>query len=255
MALTDGTATKRVRRIFSQNDLGVFAALSGDHNPLHTDPLAARRLLFGSTVCHGIRLVLGAIDLVAQRVDGPFRLARLNVVFRRPVAVDQPVTMNVTDFAAGAATLEASTDKGTCATIALEWVSTMGDADAVPSPSAEPGTCRERSFAEASQAEGSIDLCVDPILLAQVAPTAALRVYFPSTVFLDEPVPSSVEYAAAEAAGEAVTLPLAMDLGIVPIGRRLPPLATDQTCLLPRRPGRHRDGLGAGLISEVGRST
>jgi len=30
-----------------------FAELSGDYNPLHVDPLYARRLQFGNTVIHG----------------------------------------------------------------------------------------------------------------------------------------------------------------------------------------------------------
>jgi NAD(P)-dependent dehydrogenase (short-subunit alcohol dehydrogenase family) len=44
-----------------------FAQLSGDYNPLHVDPIAARRLRFGSTVTHGIHLFLRALDELAGR--------------------------------------------------------------------------------------------------------------------------------------------------------------------------------------------
>ncbi len=35
-----------------------FAELSGDHNPLHVDPIAAPRTQFVGTVVHGIHAVL-----------------------------------------------------------------------------------------------------------------------------------------------------------------------------------------------------
>jgi len=53
-----------------------FAALSGDHNPIHIDALAARRTQAGAPVVHGMHLVMWALDalaaggLVSQQLRG-----------------------------------------------------------------------------------------------------------------------------------------------------------------------------------------
>ena len=59
-----------------------FACLSGDFNPLHVDPVAARRLQFGGTVCHGVHLVLKALDLAvtAQYLE-PAEIETMSAVF------------------------------------------------------------------------------------------------------------------------------------------------------------------------------
>ncbi|MDZ7782386.1 MAG: MaoC/PaaZ C-terminal domain-containing protein [Halioglobus sp.] len=43
-----------------------FARLSGDFNPLHLDPIAARRTQFGRTLIHGVCGTLRALDLLLE---------------------------------------------------------------------------------------------------------------------------------------------------------------------------------------------
>ena len=74
-------------RAFSLDDQHAFAAMSGDRNPLHIDPLAARRSAFGRPVVHGIHLVLWALER-----DEPGPLEHLSVLFRAPVCVGDAVT-------------------------------------------------------------------------------------------------------------------------------------------------------------------
>lgn len=75
-----------------------FARLSGDFNPLHVDPIAARRLQFGGTVCHGVHLVLQALDIaVAQARLDPARILGLHVVFQAPATTGQRVDLTLTD--------------------------------------------------------------------------------------------------------------------------------------------------------------
>jgi len=51
-----------LNRAFSLEDQLAFAALSGDFNPIHVDPLLARRLLFGAPVVHGVHLLLWGLE-------------------------------------------------------------------------------------------------------------------------------------------------------------------------------------------------
>lgn len=46
-------------RIFTEHDQVLFSRLSGDANPIHMDPLIARRLMFGQRIVHGIHLNYG----------------------------------------------------------------------------------------------------------------------------------------------------------------------------------------------------
>jgi NAD(P)-dependent dehydrogenase (short-subunit alcohol dehydrogenase family) len=48
------------------DDQRAFAALSGDHNPMHVDSIAARRTQAGAPVVHGIRALLWALDELAR---------------------------------------------------------------------------------------------------------------------------------------------------------------------------------------------
>ena len=71
------------RGSFTDDEVREFADLSGDHNPIHVDGVAARRLLFGRPVVHGMAGVLTALDAYAAHGgDAP---GRLQVAFRRPM--------------------------------------------------------------------------------------------------------------------------------------------------------------------------
>jgi NAD(P)-dependent dehydrogenase (short-subunit alcohol dehydrogenase family) len=77
-------------RRFTMVDQAAFAALSGDWNPLHLDPVVARRSLLGGAAVHGIHLLLWALDeAAAQR--GLRGFSRLRVHFDRGVMVGDTV--------------------------------------------------------------------------------------------------------------------------------------------------------------------
>ena len=75
----------------SQAQVLEFARLSGDQNPLHVDPIVARRTSFGRPVVHGVVLVLRALEISlsgqAHRID------RLRVRFLAPICVGDRFTI------------------------------------------------------------------------------------------------------------------------------------------------------------------
>ena len=83
-------------RTFTPADVEAFAAASGDWNPAHVDPLAARRLIAGGPIVHGMHALPGmeltgadperpSSEVIAEYFDRYERAFDLRV--RRPVDV------------------------------------------------------------------------------------------------------------------------------------------------------------------------
>ena len=70
-------------RVFVAADQARFAAASGDVNPMHVDPVFARRTQAGAPVVHGMHAVLWALDALfaAGRIGGP--IASLSAAFHK----------------------------------------------------------------------------------------------------------------------------------------------------------------------------
>ncbi|NWF74647.1 MAG: SDR family NAD(P)-dependent oxidoreductase [Nitrospirae bacterium] len=78
-------------RTFTWQDQIAFADFSGDHNPWHIDPVAARRFIFGAPVVHGIHSLLWALDMWLRRHLSPVCLRSIKVSFLKPVMLNEPV--------------------------------------------------------------------------------------------------------------------------------------------------------------------
>jgi acyl dehydratase len=70
-----------------------FVAVSGDRNPIHVDPLAARRLPFGRIAVHGMHLVLDALERITELTHQAPR--RVKATFRHPVGIDDPLITTI----------------------------------------------------------------------------------------------------------------------------------------------------------------
>lgn len=118
------TAPDAVQFTLGEQESGAFARLSGDFNPLHVDAVAARRLQFGGTVCHGVHLALKALDLAlaADPSLDPARIDSIGTVFVSSVRTGTEVTVAlVLDHPAQRARLVASADGRAVFTAKLQF--------------------------------------------------------------------------------------------------------------------------------------
>lgn len=82
--------TCAIERSLTQADLDAFAALSGDDNPLHVDPVFAAQSRFGRTIAHGV-LVMTVLRGVADRLLPGWRLIAHQTRFQAPTFTDDPM--------------------------------------------------------------------------------------------------------------------------------------------------------------------
>lgn len=106
-------------RIFDHRQQVEFGRLSGDMNPLHIDPIDARRSVAGGQTVHGIHLLLWAIDAWSHRREEPFAIARIDVLFLRPALVGEHLEAHVVDDTPDGAQLEVCSGAGPAAVIGL----------------------------------------------------------------------------------------------------------------------------------------
>ncbi|HEV8199901.1 MAG TPA: SDR family NAD(P)-dependent oxidoreductase [Candidatus Polarisedimenticolia bacterium] len=92
-----------VRKTFNFEDQRRFAALSGDRNPIHLDPIAARRTQAGAPVVHGMHLLLWALDSFAPAATQPVR--RIRARFNKFVYVGETATLVLPETRSDAAKL------------------------------------------------------------------------------------------------------------------------------------------------------
>lgn len=113
-------------RVFSLSHQQQFGNASQDHNPLHLDPLYARRLLFGRAVVHGMHLVLWTLDEWVRKHDKSVHLTAMSADFRSPVKLDQEVMLKTLHDADGKVKILLTTAAGKAAVIGWEWQSRDG---------------------------------------------------------------------------------------------------------------------------------
>ena len=82
-------------RSFNSDDQALFARLSGDYNPIHMDPLVARRTQAGALVVHGIHAVLWTLDKLVQSGAVTGRFASLKVQFTKFIYVGSTVHLKL----------------------------------------------------------------------------------------------------------------------------------------------------------------
>lgn len=84
-------------RIVGEADIIAFAAVTGDHNPVHLDPAYAATTSFGERIAHGM-LSAGYISaVIGTQLPGPGAIYLSQTLrFKRPVKIGDEVTARAT---------------------------------------------------------------------------------------------------------------------------------------------------------------
>ena len=109
---------KNLHRKFTEKDQTDFARLSGDDNPVHCDPVFARRTVFGEPIVHGMHVALWAIEtfLLTQSEFNPRFVA---ATFVLPVRLNHEVVLSVVSERADCADFELKCDGETVVEVSL----------------------------------------------------------------------------------------------------------------------------------------
>ena len=147
------------QRVFTYDDQLAFAKLSGDYNPLHLDPVLARRLLFGRQVVHGLHALLWSLDYHLMSRTQPLELRTVKANFQAGIGVGQTVRCLVSLQDEYRVAIQLETDRTSAAWIEITWSPLRHHRTGpLPKMSPEPEKCRERSLEEVAAASGNVAL-------------------------------------------------------------------------------------------------
>jgi len=76
-------------RVFTKSDLDMFVRHSGDYNPLHTNPVMARRLIFGKQIVHGVHLLFWGLNCLLENISECIVLRKLHAKFFKPAGLKE----------------------------------------------------------------------------------------------------------------------------------------------------------------------
>ncbi|HWE93723.1 MAG TPA: MaoC/PaaZ C-terminal domain-containing protein [Tepidisphaeraceae bacterium] len=148
-------------RAFTHDEQLAFARLSGDFNPIHLDPILARRLMFGRTILHGLHLVLWAVDLWLGERTSPVRLKSIRVDFRRPASAGQLLECNYLVNVGGHAKIELTTDGLSVLTVELHMAQGNAEGIKIPEFIPHPMEAKEAPVEDLRQCSGRLPLWLD----------------------------------------------------------------------------------------------
>lgn len=82
--------------VITENDIELFAQVSGDRNPLHMDDEFAKQTPFGQRIAHGALTASYISGILGNNLPGPGSIfTGLSMRFRRPVFIGSEVLVRV----------------------------------------------------------------------------------------------------------------------------------------------------------------
>lgn len=162
---------------FDMADQEAFARLSGDSNPIHLDPMAARRTMFGRVVVHGVHAVLRALDTWMEGAPDGGGLRSLRAGFPHAIGLAEPVEYLLDASTATEAEIRLTVrDADVVVLKATRTPAFSGGVVPIPSCDPLPATCREPTRGDLAHATGTLPLVVRPEALARLFPHLASSV-------------------------------------------------------------------------------
>jgi NAD(P)-dependent dehydrogenase (short-subunit alcohol dehydrogenase family) len=161
------------QRVFSIDDQLAFARLSGDYNPIHLDPIAARRLLFGEPVVHGMHALLWALDGLLAEAKSAVRIKQLKARFRTAIPLNVDVALVTRGETTDDVQLELLVDQSKVLTVRVLFEPKSDSDTLIPCEISEQEVCRDPTADELQAARGAVPLCLDPELANRLFPNVA----------------------------------------------------------------------------------
>jgi len=158
---------------FTMDGQHKFAALSGDFNPIHVDFIAARRLLFGQPVVHGIHTLLWMLDRWLAE-GSPIRIRTVRAEFRSPTRLEQDVYCSIRSTGVGQVHLEAATATTRLVTAEIHWQASGGTTN-IPGTSPDVETPHALLGSEITSAIGTVPLMFDKNLAGAMFPNVSAK--------------------------------------------------------------------------------
>jgi acyl dehydratase len=92
--LREGDRFVTPSRTIEERDVTTFADVSGDHHPLHVDPVWAAQSVFGERIAHGLLVFSCAAGLVPFDPERVVALRRVSeLVFKQPVRFGESISV------------------------------------------------------------------------------------------------------------------------------------------------------------------
>lgn len=85
-----GTKTTHTKSI-SEEDIALFATISGDFNPVHMDEEYAKKTFFKGRIAHGV-LLLGLLSAAMAKLPGLVIFLGQDIQFLKPVRIGDTIT-------------------------------------------------------------------------------------------------------------------------------------------------------------------
>jgi acyl dehydratase len=150
-------------RAFASADQVIFAGITGDFNPIHLDPVVARRTQAATVVVHGVHTILWALDKIVQLGAVTEEIVSLNVQFKNFIPVGKEVELKLLSRDAKSARLELCLGRLTTVTLVVAFGTRKGTTiidvpDAAPRANLTDKPANFARIEETSKLSGRMDL-------------------------------------------------------------------------------------------------